>query len=140
MVGRRSVRVGAWVNPGTPLMAVVPLQRAYVVANFQETQLTDARPGQAAEVTVDTLPGVVLHGSVESVAPATGVTFAAIAPDSATGNFTKVVQRIPVKIVLRPGQAAAARLRVGMSVEATICTNSARANPNASAAAQEASR
>jgi membrane fusion protein, multidrug efflux system len=126
VVGRRSVRVGAWVNPGTPLLAVVPLQRAYIVANFQETQLADARPGQAAQVKVDTLPGVVLRGRVDSLAPATGVTFAAIAPDNATGNFTKVVQRIPVKIVLEPGQPSIDRLRVGMSVEATVLTHTVR--------------
>lgn len=136
MVGRRSVREGAWVNAGTPLLAVVPLQRAYVVANFQETQLTNARPGQSAEVTVDTLPGVVLRGTVDSVSPATGVTFAAIAPDNATGNFTKVVQRIPVKIVLQPGQAALERLRVGMSVEATIRTNAAHGEANAEVASR----
>lgn len=130
VVGRRSVREGAWVGPGTPLLAVVPLQRAYVVANFQETQLGDARPGQRAEVTVDTLPGVVLRGTIDSVAPATGVTFAAIAPDNATGNFTKVVQRIPVKIALQPGQAALERLRVGMSAEATIRTDAARGDAN----------
>ncbi|MDE1180472.1 HlyD family secretion protein [Paraburkholderia sp.] len=122
VVGQRAVRVGAYVTPGTPMLAVVPLQQAYVVANFQETQLTDVRPGQAAQVSVDTYPGVVFDGTVESFAPATGVTFAAIAPDNATGNFTKVVQRIPVKIVLREGQASLDKLRVGMSVDATIRT------------------
>lgn len=122
VVGQRSVRVGAYVTPGTPLLAVVPLQQAYVIANFQETQLTDVRPGQAADIRVDTWPGRVLHATVESFAPATGVTFAAMAPDNATGNFTKVVQRIPVKIVLRSGQAMLDPLRVGMSVQATIHT------------------
>jgi membrane fusion protein (multidrug efflux system) len=126
MVGQRAVRVGAYVTPGSPLLAVVPLQQAYVLANFQETQLTEVRPGQAADIRVDTFPGVVLHGTVESLAPATGVTFAAIAPDNATGNFTKVVQRIPVKIVLQPGQRALDSLRAGMSVEATIHTSGAR--------------
>ncbi|WP_049623277.1 HlyD family secretion protein [Frateuria defendens] len=126
MVGQRSVRVGAYVTPGTALLAVVPLQQAYVIANFQETQLTAVRPGQAAEVRVDTFPDVVLHGVVDSLAPATGVTFAPFAPDNATGNFTKVVQRLPVKIVLRPGQPALDRLKVGMSVEATLHTDGAR--------------
>lgn len=120
MVGQRAVRVGAYVTPGTPLLAVVPLEQAYVIANFQETQLADVRPGQAADLRVDTYPGLTLRGTVESLAPATGVTFAAIAPDNATGNFTKVVQRIPVKIVLAPGENRNGRLRVGMSVEATI--------------------
>ncbi|SOE70686.1 membrane fusion protein, multidrug efflux system [Burkholderia sp. D7] len=120
MVGQRSVRLGAYVTAGTPLLAVVPLQQAFVIANFQETQLASVRRGEATDIHVDSLPGVVLHGTVDTLAPATGVTFAAIAPDNATGNFTKVVQRIPVKIVLRPGQPALWRLRVGMSVEATI--------------------
>jgi membrane fusion protein (multidrug efflux system) len=128
VVGQRAARVGAYVTPGSPLLAVVPLQQAYVVANYQETQLTDVRPGQAAEIRVDTYPGVVLHGTVDSFAPATGVTFAAIAPDNATGNFTKVVQRIPVKIVLQTDQASLDKLRVGMSVDATIRTGNAPAS------------
>jgi len=122
MIGHRSVRTGAFVSPGDSLLAVVPLKAAYVVANFQETQLTHVRPGQAVNVAVDTFPGETLHGHVQSVAPATGVTFAAIAPDNATGNFTKVVQRIPVKIVLDEGQPLLGHLRVGMSVEASIDT------------------
>jgi membrane fusion protein (multidrug efflux system) len=122
MVGERAVRVGAYVTPGSKILAVVPLAQAYVVANFQETQLTDVKPGQDVQVRVDSLGGEVLTGRVESIAPATGVTFASIKPDNATGNFTKVVQRIPVKIVLEPGQALAERLRVGMSVEASIDT------------------
>jgi membrane fusion protein, multidrug efflux system len=126
-VGQRSVRVGAYVTPGTPLLAVVPLQQAYVTANFQETQLANVRPGQDADIRVDTWPGHLLHGTVDSFAPATGVTFAAIAPDNATGNFTKVVQRIPVKIVLRKGQPMLDELRVGMSVEATIHTQGGEA-------------
>jgi membrane fusion protein (multidrug efflux system) len=125
MVGERAVRVGAYVTPGSKLLAVVPLAQAYVVANFQETQLTNVQPGQDVTVRVDTFGGAELNGRVESIAPATGVTFASVKPDNATGNFTKVVQRIPVKIVLEPGQPLAARLRVGMSVEARIDTASA---------------
>lgn len=136
VVGQRAARVGAYVTPGTPLLAVVPLQQAYVVANFQETQLTDVRPGQLAEIRVDTYPGVVLRGRVDSFAPATGVTFAAIAPDNATGNFTKVVQRIPVKIALHGGQDALGKLRVGMSVEATIRTGGTQTAPLAEVAAR----
>jgi membrane fusion protein (multidrug efflux system) len=124
MVGERAVRVGAYVTPGSKLLAVVPLQQAYVVANFQETQLTDVQAGQDVQVRVDSLGGELLNGRVESIAPATGVTFAAVKPDNATGNFTKVVQRIPVKILLEPGQPLAERLRVGMSVEASIDTRS----------------
>ncbi|WP_053160660.1 HlyD family secretion protein [Pseudomonas sp. P1.8] len=122
MVGERAVRVGAYVVPGSKILAVVPLAQAYVMANFQETQLTDVQPGQQVQVRVDSLGGAALSGRVESIAPATGVTFAAVKPDNATGNFTKVVQRIPVKIVLEPGQPLAERLRVGMSVEASIDT------------------
>ncbi|MDX1897563.1 HlyD family secretion protein, partial [Pseudomonas aeruginosa] len=122
LVGRRQLRVGAYVTPGSALLAVVPLQQAYVVGNFQETQLTHVSPGQAVEIRVDTFPGEVLRGHVDSIAPATGLSFAPIAPDNATGNFTKVVQRIPVKIVLEPRQAMAGKLRVGMSVEARIDT------------------
>ncbi|MGE8153954.1 HlyD family secretion protein [Pseudomonas vancouverensis] len=122
MVGERAVRVGAYVSPGSKLLAVVPLAQSYVVANFQETQLTDVQPGQAVQVSVDSLGGATLNGRVESIAPATGVTFAQVKPDNATGNFTKVVQRIPVKIVLEPGQSLAERLRVGMSVEARVDT------------------
>ncbi|WP_447801735.1 HlyD family secretion protein [Pseudomonas serbica] len=128
MVGERAVRVGAYVTPGSKLLAVVPLAQAYVVANFQETQLTNVQPGQDVQVHVDTFGGATLNGRVESIAPATGVTFASVKPDNATGNFTKVVQRIPVKIVLEPGQALAAQLRVGMSVEASIDTASVKAN------------
>ena len=122
MVGERAVRVGAYVTPGSKLLAVVPLQQAYVVANFQETQLADMHAGQAVEVRVDSLDGEVLQGRVASLAPATGVTFAAVKPDNATGNFTKVVQRIPVKILLQPNQPQTERLRVGMSVQASVDT------------------
>jgi membrane fusion protein (multidrug efflux system) len=124
MIGERAVRVGAYVVPGSKLLAVVPLRQAYVVANFQETQLTDVHPGQRVQVRVDTFGGESLRGRVESIAPTTGVTFASIKPDNATGNFTKVVQRIPVRIVLDPQQPLAERLRVGMSVEARIDTTS----------------
>ncbi len=128
MVGERAVRVGAYVTPGSKLLAVVPLAQAYVVANFQETQLTNVQPGRDVQVRVDTFGGELLTGRVESIAPATGVTFASVKPDNATGNFTKVVQRIPVKIVLEPGQPMAERLRVGMSVEARIDTASGKVN------------
>ena len=124
MVGRRSLRVGNYVQVGTPLLAVVPLHDAYVEANFRETQMRRIRPGQSATIVVDTLPGVVLKGHVESIAPASGVTFAAIAPENATGNFTKIVQRLSTRIVIDPDQKDAAALRVGMSVVPTITTGS----------------
>jgi membrane fusion protein (multidrug efflux system) len=122
-VGRRSVRVGAYVTVGEPLLAIVPLSEAYVVANFQENQLTHMRPGQTVRIKVDTLPGVVIHGHVDSLAPATGLSFAPIAPDNATGNFTKIVQRVPVKITIDHGQQAASALSVGLSVEAKVAVD-----------------
>lgn len=124
VVGARGVRVGAYVSRGTALMAVVPLRKAYVIAEFQENQLTRVQPGQRADVTVDTFPGRILHAHVDSLAPSTGVAFAPIQPDNATGNFTKVVQRIPVKVVFDSDQTLAERVRVGMSVEVTIDTTS----------------
>ncbi|WP_321889289.1 HlyD family secretion protein [Paraburkholderia bannensis] len=119
-IGRRSVRVGAFVTPGAAVLAVVPLEDAYVVANFQENQLTKMRPGESVRVKVDSLPGVVIRGHIDSLAPATGLSFAPIAPDNATGNFTKVVQRVPVKITIDPAQKAAKALSVGLSVEAEV--------------------
>lgn len=124
VVGERGVRVGAYVHPGTGILAVVPTQAAYVLANFQETQLTNVQAGQQATVWVDTFPGQPLKAHVDSLAPATGVAFAPIQPDNATGNFTKVVQRIPVKLTFDPGQPMAAKVRVGMSVEVNIDTAS----------------
>jgi len=119
-VGRRTARVGAFVTPGAPVLAIVPLAGAYVVANFQESQIANMRPGESVRVSVDSLPGVVIRGHVDSLAPATGVSFAPFAPDNATGNFTKVVQRVPVKITIDRGQPAAAALSVGLSVEAEV--------------------
>ncbi|MDW5500775.1 HlyD family secretion protein [Pseudomonas lundensis] len=115
-IGQRAVRQGAWVSAGTRLLAVVPLQQSYVIANFLETQLAHVSAGQPVSISVDALPGVTLRGHVDSIAPATGSTFAAISADNATGNYTKVVQRLPVKILLEPNQPELARLRVGMSV------------------------
>ena len=100
MVGNRTLRAGQFVQAGTQLMSVVPVNGAYVVANFKETQLTDVHKGQAVDIEVDMFPGKVVHGHVDSLAPASGQEFALLPPDNATGNFTKVVQRIPVKIVL----------------------------------------
>jgi len=135
-VGARTVRVGAYVQAGTQLMEVVPLSQVYVTANYKETQLTDVHTGQSVTVEVDTFPGVKIPGHVESLSPASGQEFALLPPDNATGNFTKIVQRIPVKIMLDPPQAVAGNLRPGMSVEATIDTNpkTRSANPERVAA------
>jgi membrane fusion protein, multidrug efflux system len=103
-------------------MAVVPLQSVYITANYMETQLTHVRTGQPVTINVDTFDGTVVHGHVESVAPASGQQFALLPPDNATGNFTKIVQRIPVKIAVDPNDSLAGQLRPGMSVEPTIDT------------------
>jgi membrane fusion protein (multidrug efflux system) len=128
-VGARTLRVGQYVQAGTQLMAVVPLNAVYIVANFKETQLTGVRPGQPVEISVDTFPDADIRGHVDSVAPATGLQFALLPPDNATGNFTKIVQRLPVKIVLDRDvlghDPAAGLLRPGMSVEPTIDTKMA---------------
>src|SRR6185369_4391295 len=99
-VGARSLRVGQYVQAGTQLMAVVPLDAVYVVANFKETQLTHVRKGQPVTGTIDSYPDVTFSGHVDSVSPASGLEFSLLPPDNATGNFTKIVQRVPVKIVL----------------------------------------
>jgi membrane fusion protein, multidrug efflux system len=122
VVGARTLRVGQYVQAGAQLMAVVPVAAAYIVANYKETQLADVHPGQKVEIEVDTFPGRPLAGRVDSIAPASGQEFALLPPDNATGNFTKVVQRIPVKIVLDPGAPLANLLRPGMSVYPTIDT------------------
>lgn len=119
-IGQKSVRVGAFVSSGKPLLAVVPLDTVYVAANFRETQLAHVQPGHAVDIEVDALPGKVLKGRVESLGPASGVSYSAIAPHNATGNFTKIVQRLPVRISIDPSQPAASKLRVGMSVTPKI--------------------
>jgi membrane fusion protein (multidrug efflux system) len=124
-VGARALRVGAFVQAGTQLAQVVPLHAVYVTANFKETQLTHVQPGQKVAVEVDTFPGVKIAGHVQSLSPASGQEFALLPPDNATGNFTKIVQRIPVKIVLEPIPALKGKLRPGMSVEAIIDTKPA---------------
>jgi membrane fusion protein (multidrug efflux system) len=122
IVGVRTLRVGQYVQAGTQLMAIVPLQAVYVTANYKETQLTDVRPGQPVTLEVDTFPGAEVHGVVNSIAPASGQEFALLPPDNATGNFTKIVQRVPVKITIDPDDPLIGQLRPGMSVEPTIDT------------------
>ena len=125
-VGRRTVRRGGYVNTGTALLAIVPLAQSYVIANFQENQLQKMRLNQPVVLAVDSFPGLRLRGHIDSLAPATDVAFAPIQPDNATGNFTKIVQRVPVKIVLEPGQEGASLLRVGMSVIPTVDVSAPR--------------
>src|SRR5438445_9421891 len=123
-VGARSLRVGQFVQAGTQLMAVVPLDAVYVIANFKETQLTFVRSGQPVELTIDSFHGTKLRGRIDSLSPASGLEFALLPPDNATGNFTKIVQRVPVKIVLDDHKLAGL-LRPGMSAEPTVNTKTA---------------
>jgi membrane fusion protein, multidrug efflux system len=138
IVGNRTLRTGQFVQAGTQLMSLVPISGAYVVANFKETQLTDVRPGQAVDIAVDMFPGRVVHGRVDSIAPASGQEFALLPPDNATGNFTKVVQRIPVRIALSPDSRAPLELRPGMSVIPTIETRAQARQRRTLAAAKAA--
>lgn len=123
VVGERQVQPGDYVNIGTNLINVVPLPKVYVIANYKETQLTHVAPGQPVEITVDSFPRERLRGRVERIAPATGAQVALLPPDNATGNFTKVVQRIPVRIQFDDNQPLLARLVPGMSVVTRIDTN-----------------
>jgi membrane fusion protein, multidrug efflux system len=125
VVGERQVQPGDYVNIGTNLINVVPLPKVYVIANYKETQLTHVAPGQPVEITVDSFPREKLRGKVERIAPATGAQVALLPPDNATGNFTKVVQRIPVRIQLDDNQPLLARLVPGMSVVTSIDTKAA---------------
>ncbi len=121
MVGERSVQVGNYVSPGAALMAVVPLDQIYIIANYRELALQHVLPGQHVRIHVDAYD-LRLDGIVQSVPPASGAAFAPIQPNNATGNFTKIVQRLPVKILVAPGQNEARLLRIGFSVETTIET------------------
>jgi membrane fusion protein (multidrug efflux system) len=135
VVGNRTLRIGQFVQAGTQLMSVVPVNDAYVVANFKETQLTDVHRGQSVEIAVDMFPGRLVRGHVDSIAPASGQEFALLPPDNATGNFTKVVQRIPVKIAL-DRDSNPIELRPGMSVIPTIETRTPDRNREAAAASK----
>lgn len=128
LTGQRQVQPGQFVNIGTQVAQVMPLPNIWVIANYKETQMTNVRVGQTARVTVDAFPDLVLHGHVDSWSPGTGSTFALLPPDNATGNFTKVVQRVPVKIILDPAPELGPLVRPGMSVEATIDTAGAPSN------------
>jgi membrane fusion protein (multidrug efflux system) len=107
------------------VISVVPLDNVWVIANYKETQLTHVAVGQAAEISVDTFPGVIVKARFDSIAPASGSEFSLLPPDNATGNSTKVVQRIPVKLRLDPSNPLRGKLRPGMSVIATILTDTA---------------
>ena len=121
VVGQRKVRTRQYVAPGLPLLAVVPVQQAYVVANYKETQLRDMRAGQPVDISVDSYSGRKLKGHVVSFSPGSGAVFALLPSDNATGNFTKIVQRFPVKIVIDEHDAGGPILP-GMSVITTVDT------------------
>lgn len=125
-VGDRSVRVGQYVQPGTRLLTVVPVQSLYLEANFKETQIGHMRPGQTATLHVDALRGIDLHGVVDSFSPGTGSQFALLPPENATGNFTKIVQRVPVRIRVDAGPQTRALLLPGLSVTVDVDTRTAR--------------
>lgn len=122
VVGNRAVQVGQLVQSGTRLVALVPLSQVYVDANFKETQLGQLHPGQKVDIEVDAYPDETFHGHVLSLAPASGSVFSLLPPENATGNFTKIVQRVPVRIELDADARAKAELRPGMSVIATVDT------------------
>jgi membrane fusion protein (multidrug efflux system) len=122
IVSRKTVEVGQIVQAGQPLLALIPLENVWVTANFKETQLTNMKPGQKTVVKVDAYGGKEFQGRVDSIAAATGARFSMLPPENATGNYVKVVQRVPVKIVLEPGQDPDHSLRPGMSVVPTVYT------------------
>jgi membrane fusion protein (multidrug efflux system) len=122
IAGNRAGQVGQYVKPGSQLLSIVPLPRVYITANFKETQLTRMRVGQSAEIAVDAYPDQPLRGQVESFAPASGAQFSLLPPDNATGNFTKIVQRVPVRIAVPADAPLAKLLRPGLSVTVTVDT------------------
>jgi membrane fusion protein (multidrug efflux system) len=125
VVGDRTVRAGQLVQAGTRLLTVVPTQNVYLVANFKETQTGQMHPGQTVTIDIDSYPGHPIKGTVDSLAPGTGAQFALLPPENATGNFTKIVQRVPVKIALDPKDPLTVQLRPGLSVTATVDTRMA---------------
>jgi membrane fusion protein, multidrug efflux system len=126
VIGQRQVKPGQLVGVGSQITTLTPLPNVWVIANFKETQLTHMAVGQKAEVTVDSFPGHTLRGRLQAFAPASGAEFALLPPDNATGNFTKVVQRIAVKIVIDDADGLADRLIPGMSVEARVDARDSR--------------
>ncbi len=130
VAGNRAGQMGQYVKPGQQLLSLVPLPHVYVTANFKETQLTRMRPGQTATVEVDAYPDQTITGKVESFAPASGAQFSLLPPDNATGNFTKIVQRVPVRIELPADGPLANLLRPGLSVTVSVDTRTA-GNPTA---------
>ncbi len=128
VVGNKSVAVGDYLQTGAMIMAIVPVDQVYVIANYKETQITRLAPGQPVSIVVDGFPDLKVTGTVASIAPSSGQEFALLPPDNATGNFTKIVQRIPVKIWINLNPDLIGKLRPGMSVEPDIDTSHAQGN------------
>jgi membrane fusion protein, multidrug efflux system len=122
IIGNRAVQTGDFVQTGQRLASLVPLDEVYVDANFKETQLAHLRPGQRVAITVDALPDRAIEGTVTSLAPASGAVFSLLPPDNATGNFTKIVQRLPVRVSVPSDVATLNLLRPGMSVVVSVNT------------------
>jgi membrane fusion protein (multidrug efflux system) len=123
IIGNRTAQLGAYASVGAQLLSLVPVRGLWIDANFKESQLTHIRPGLPALVQVDLLPGQALRGHVASIAPATGAQFSVLPPENATGNFTKIVQRVTVRIILDDEPAVISQLRPGLSVTAKVDTH-----------------
>jgi membrane fusion protein (multidrug efflux system) len=140
VVAQRSAQIGQQVSPGTPLMAVVPLDRVWIDANFRETQLADIRVGQPVTITTDAYGGSVkFHGRIEGLGAGTGSAFALLPPQNASGNWIKIVQRLPVRIALNPAELRAHPLRIGLSVKVKVDTSN-QSGPQVAAARPVAAR
>jgi membrane fusion protein (multidrug efflux system) len=135
VIGNRKARVGAFAAAGTQLLVVVPATGLWVDANFKEDQLAEMLPGQAVSIRADVLPGREFHGHLGSLAPATGAQFSVLPAENATGNFTKIVQRVPVRIHLDDADGVLGHLRPGLSVIVEVDTHSQVAEPIAQARA-----
>jgi len=140
VIGNRAVQTGDYVQIGQRLASLVPLDEVYVSANFKETQLGRLKPGQIASIEVDALPEHAIEGTVESFSPASGAVFSLLPPDNATGNFTKIVQRLPVRIRVPAADARAGLLRPGMSVVVRVNTKAGVSEDAAAAPAKSAAR
>ncbi|QYJ83886.1 HlyD family secretion protein [Shewanella aegiceratis] len=123
IIGNRALRAGRFASKGAPLLAIVPVESIWIEANYKETQITNILPGQLVDVLLDSFPEEHLKGRVLSIAPATGAQFGLLPPDNATGNFVKIVQRVPIKIALEIPRALQGRIVPGLSAEVTIDTN-----------------
>jgi len=121
-IGNRSAHVGAYASVGTQLLSLVPARGLWVDANFKEDQLAAMAPGEPVEIRADVLPGKIFHGHVANLAPATGAVFSVLPAENATGNFTKIVQRVPVRVILDDDADALGALRPGLSVTASVDT------------------